>query len=249
MKVAIIDAIDKRGVGFALRWAKHNDVNLIIGSKDEKAAIKIAEEIRNITGAPEDRVTAMKFDDAAKNADIIVLTVPFQEQIPILNEIKDYLNENTIIVDTTLPIELADDGEPVFMQTEAGSCAQQASQILGNNVKVVSAFKPLGAECLSEIDEELTCDVIVCGDDEDARKAVVNLAEKLTSLKITEGPLSFDILSEKFVATLVNWNKKWGQLCNVIRVPMEGVEGSMCSCVNPFLKVCMNRGIKCLSLH
>jgi NADPH-dependent F420 reductase len=248
MKVAIIDATDKRGVGFALRWAKHNDVNLIIGSKDEKAAIKIAEEIRNITGAPEDRVTAMKFDDAAKNADIVVLTVPFQEQIPILKEMKDYLKENTIIVDTTLPIELADDGEAVFMQTEAGSCAQQASQILGNNVKVVSAFKPLGAECLSDIDEELTCDVIVCSDDEDARKTVVNLAEKLTSLKITEGPLSFDILSEKFVATLVNWNKKWGQLCNVIRVPMEGVEGSMCSCVNPFLKICMNRGIKCLSI-
>ncbi|MFX1521839.1 MAG: NADPH-dependent F420 reductase [Promethearchaeota archaeon] len=248
MKVAIIDAKDKRAIGFALRWAKHNDVNLIIGSKDEKFAIEIAEEIRNITGAPEDRVTAMKFDEAAKNAEIVVLTVPFQEQIPILKEIKDYLNENTIIVDTTLPIELTDDGEPVFMQTEAGSCAQQASQILGNHVRVVSAFKPLGVECLSEIDEELTCDVIVCSDDDDARKAVVDLAEKLTSLKITEGPLSFDILSEKFVATLVNWNKKWGQLCNVIRVPMEGVEGSMCSCVNPFLKVCMNRGIKCLSI-
>ncbi len=248
MKVAIIDAKDKRAIGFALRWAKHNDVNLIIGSKDEKFAIEIAEEIRNITGAPEDRVTAMKLDAAAKNANIVVLTVPFQEQIPILEEIKEYLNENTILVDTTLPIELTDDGEPVFMQTEAGSCAQQASQILGNHVRVVSAFKPLGAECLSEIDEELTCDVIVCSDDADARKAVVNLAEKLTSLKITEGPLSFDILSEKFVATLINWNKKWGQLCNVIRVPMEGVEGSMCSCVNPFLKVCMNRGIKCLSI-
>jgi NADPH-dependent F420 reductase len=247
MRVAIIDAMDKRGVGFALRWAKNNDFNLIIGSKDEKAAIKIAEEIRSSTGAPEDRVSAMRFDDAAKNADIVVLTVPFQEQIPILEEIKDFLNDNTIIVDTTLPIEI-EDGEPVFMQTEAGSCAQQASQILGNNIKVVSAFKPLGAECLSEIDEELTCDIIVCSDDDDARKAVVDLAEKLTSLKITEGPLSFDILSEKFVATLVNWNKKWGQLCNVIRVPMEGVEGSMCSCVNPFLKVCMNRGIKCLSI-
>ncbi len=248
MRVAIIDATDKRCVGFALRWAKHNDINLIIGSKDKKAAIEIAEEIRNITGAPEDRVTAMTVIDAAKNANIVVLTVPFQEQIPLLKEIKEYLNENTILVDTTLPIELTDDGEPVFMQTKAGSCAQQASQILGNNVKVVSAFKPLGAECLSEIDEELTCDVIVCSDDDDARKAVVDLAEKLTSLKITEGPLSFDILSEKFVATLVNWNKKWGQLCNVIRVPMEGVEGSMCSCVNPFLKICMNRGIKCLSI-
>ena len=120
MKVAIIDAKDKRGVGFALRWAKHNDVNLIlrsndevdiIGSKDENAALEIAEEIRNITGAPEDRVTAMKFDEAAKNADIIVLTVPFQEQIPILNEIKDYLNENTIIVDTTIPIEVIEINE------------------------------------------------------------------------------------------------------------------------------------------
>ena len=248
MKVAIIDGTDKRGIGFALRWAKHNDLNLLIGSKDQNAAIKAAEEIRKTTGASQDRVTAMSISEATKNANIVVLTVPFKEQIPTLNELKDYLNENTILVDTTLPIELEDDNEPVFMQTDAGSCAQQASQILGNKAKIVSAFKPLGAECLSNIDEELTCDIIVCSDDADARKAVVNLAEKLTSLKITEGPLSFDILSEKFVATLVNWNKKWGQLCNVIRVPMEGVEGSMCSCVNPFLKVCMNRGIKCLSL-
>jgi len=248
MKVAIIDGTDKRGVGFALRWAKHNDISLLIGSKDENAAIKVAEEIRNITGASQDRVTAVSVAEAAKNANIVVVTVPFQEQTPTLKEVKDYLNDDTILVDATLPIELEDDGEPVFMQADAGSCAQQASQILGDTVKVVSAFKPLGAECLSNLDEELTCDIFVCSDDDDARKVVVNLAEKLTSLKITEGPLSFDILSEKFVATLINWNKQWGQLCNVIRVPMEGMEGSMCSCVNPFLKVCMNRGIKCLSI-
>ncbi|MFX1520499.1 MAG: NADPH-dependent F420 reductase [Promethearchaeota archaeon] len=248
MKVAIIDGTDKRGLGFALRWAKHNDINLLIGSKDVNAATKAAEEIRKTTGASQNRVTAMSITDATKYADTVILTVPFQEQIPMLNEIKEYLTEDTILVDTTLPIELDDDGEPIFMQVEAGSCAQQAAQILGDKVKVVSAFKPLGAECLSDIDDELTCDVIVCSDDEDARRVVVSLAEKLTSLKIAEGPLSFDVLSEKFVATLVNWNKKWGQLCNVIRVPMEGVEGSMCSCVNPFLKVCMNRGVKCLSI-
>jgi NADPH-dependent F420 reductase len=249
MKIAIIDGTDKRGAGLALRWAKHNDISLLIGSKDVNAAVKVAEEIRKTTAAPQDRVTAMSIADATKNADTVILTVPFHEQIPMLNEIKEYLNEDTILVDTTLPIELDDDGEPVFVQVEAGSCAQQANQILGDRVKVVSAFKPLGAECLSDLDEELTCDLIVCSDDQNARKVIVNLAENVSpSLKITEGPLSFDILSEKFVATLVNWNKKWGQLCNVIRVPMEGVEGSMCSCVNPFLKVCMNRGIRCLSI-
>ena len=248
MKIAIIDGTDERGIGLALRWAKNSDVSLIIGSKDENAANKVADEIRKTTGVSPDHVTVSSITEAAKNANIVVLTVPVREQIPTLEEIKDVMNKDTILVDTTLPIELTDDGEPVFMQTGAGSCAQQAHQILGDNVKVVSAFKPLGAECLSNIDEELTCDVIVCSDDDDARKVVVSLAEKLSSLKIIEGPLSFDILSEKFVATLVNWNKKWGQLCNVIRVPMEGVEGSMCSCVNPFLKVCMNRGIKCLSI-
>jgi len=248
MRVAIIDGTNKRGMGFALRWAQNSEIKLLIGSRDENKAIMAVEQIRKTAHVSQDRIISMSINDAAKNADIVVLTVPFREQIPTLNEIKYMLKKDAILVDTTLPIELTEDGEPVFMQTEAGSCAQQASQILGNNVKVVSAFKPLGAECLYEIDEKLTCDVIVCSDDDDARKAVVDLAEKLTSLKITEGPLSFDILSEKFVATLVNWNKKWGQLCNVIRVPMEGVEGSMCSCVNPFLKVCMNRGIKCLSI-
>lgn len=249
MKVAIIDGTDKRGVGLALRWAKNSDINLLIGSKDENIAIKVADEIRKTTGAPQDRVTAMSIADATKNADTVILTVPFQEQIPMLNEIKAYLNEETILVDTTLPIEVDDDGEPVFIQVEAGSCAQQANQILGDKVKVVSAFKPLGAECLSNLDEEFTCDIIVCSDHEDARKVGVHLAEKVSStLKITEGPLSFDHLSEKLVATLINWNKKWGQLCNVIRVPMEGVEGSMCSCLNPFLKLCANRGIKCLSI-
>ncbi|WP_287584246.1 NADPH-dependent F420 reductase [Candidatus Borrarchaeum sp.] len=249
MKVAIIDGTDIRGVGLALRWAKNSDINLLIGSKDENAAIKVAAEIRKTTGASQDRVTAMSIIDAAKNANIVVLTVPFREQISTLEEVKDYLKKNTLLIDTTLPIEVDDDGEPVFVQVEAGSCAQQANQIVGDSVKVVSAFKPLGAECLSNLDEELTCDVIVCSDHEDARKIGVHLVEKLSStLKITEGSLSFDHLSEKLVATLINWNKKWGPLCNVIRVPMEGVEGSMCSCLNPFLKLCPNRGIKCLSI-
>ncbi len=249
MKVAIIDGKDKRGVGLALRWAKNSDINLLIGSKDENVAIKVAEEIRKTTGASQDRVSAMSLTEAAKNADIVVLTVPFREQISTLEEVKDYLKKNTLLIDTTLPIELTDDGNPVFIQVSAGSCAQQAHQIVGDSVKVVSAFKPLGAECLSNLDEELACDIIVCSDHEDARKVVVNLAEKVSSsLKITEGPLSFDHLSEKLVATLINWNKRWGQLCNVIRVPMEGIEGSMCSCLNPFLKLCTNRGIKCLSI-
>ena len=249
MKIAIIDGTDKRGIGLALRWAKNSDINLLIGSKDENIAIKVAEEIRKTTGASLDHVTAMSITDAAKNADIVVLTVPFREQISTLREVKDYLKKNTILIDTTLPIDLTDDGDPVFIQVSAGSCAQQSHQIVGHSIKVVSAFKPLGAECLSNLDEELTCDIIVCSDHEDARKVVVDLAEKVSSaLKITEGPLSFDHLSEKLVATLINWNKKWGQLCNVIRVPMEGVEGSMCSCLNPFLKLCTNRGIKCLSI-
>ncbi len=249
MKIAIIDGTDKRGIGLALRWAKNSDINLLIGSKDENIAIKVAEEIRKTTGASLDHVTAMSITDAAKNADIVVLTVPFREQISTLREVKDYLKKNTILIDTTLPIDLTDDGDPVFIQVSAGSCAQQANQILGDKVKVVSAFKPLGAECLSNLDEEFTCDIIVCSDHEDARKVGVHLAEKVSStLKITEGPLSFDHLSEKLVATLINWNKKWGQLCNVIRVPMEGLEGSMCSCLNPFLKLCENRGIKCLSI-
>jgi hypothetical protein len=176
MKIAIIDGADKRGVGLALRWAKHKDINLLIGSKDENAAIKVIEEIRKTTGAPQDRIIAMSITDATKNADIIILTVPFREQISVLNEIKEHLNEDTILVDTTLPIEVDDDGEPVFVQVEAGSCAQQANQILEDEVKVVSAFKPLGAECLSDLDEELTCDLIVCSDDENARKVIVNLA-------------------------------------------------------------------------
>jgi NADPH-dependent F420 reductase len=249
MKLSIIDGTDKRGVGLALRWAKHSDINLFIGSKDENIAIKVVEEILKTKGASRDRVTAMSITDAAKNADIVVLTVPFREQISTLEDIKDYLKKNSVLIDTTLPIELTDDGDPVFIQVAAGSCAQQSHQIVGDSVKVVSAFKPLGAECLSNLNEELTCDIIVCSDHEDARKVGINLAEKVSStLKIAEGPLSFDHLSEKLVATLINWNKKWGQLCNVIRVPMEGVEGSMCSCLNPFLKLCANRGIKCLSV-
>jgi NADPH-dependent F420 reductase len=249
MKLAIIDGTDKRGVGLALRWAKNSDINLLVGSKDENAAIKVAEEIRRNTGASQNRVTVMSITEAAKNADTVVLTVPFREQISTLQEIKDYLKKNTLLIDTTIPIELTDEGDPIFIQVSAGSCAQRSHQIVGDSVKVVSAFKPLGAECLSNLDEELTCDIIVCSDHEDARKVGINLAEKVSStLKITEGSLSFDHLSEKLVATLVNWNKKWGQLCNVIRVPMEGVEGSMCSCLNPFLKLCTNRGIKCLSI-
>ena len=47
---------------------------------------------------------------------------------------------------------------------------------MGESVKVVSAFQNVAATHLADLDHNIDCDILVCGNDKEARGQVVELA-------------------------------------------------------------------------
>lgn len=169
MKVAIIGGTGDQAKGLALRW-KRAGVDIIIGSREAtKAQAKAAEYGSGIVG--------MANPDAAREADeIVVMTVPFSAHAATLESIKASL-AGKILVDVTVPLS-ENDPKRMAMPPE-GSATERAQAILGESVKVVGALHNVSASVLAEIDHPINCDVLVCGNDKEAKDKVIALVELL----------------------------------------------------------------------
>ena len=97
-----------------------------------------------------------------------MLTVPYAAQLATLQEVSAAL-AGKILVDVTVPLVPPQVGR--VQLPDGGSAVVKAQAMLGERVRVVSAFQNVSAELLSEIGKPVDCDVLVCGDDRDARAA------------------------------------------------------------------------------
>src|SRR5262250_3689550 len=172
-RIAIIGGTGDQGKGLALRWAKKG-FEIIIGSRDlerAKAASAEARALLKASGVTDVYMDGATNADAAATAQIIVLTIPFAAHITTLKEIGEKIKAGSLIVDVTVPLEPAVGGKPTrILGVWAGSAAQQCRELAPEGAQVVSAFQNVGAEALIRLDSEVECDVIVCGDDKEAKQ-------------------------------------------------------------------------------
>lgn len=208
MKIAIIGGTGDQGLGLALRFVKAGE-DVIIGSRDVKKAENAVnvinemledEEISNIRGSTN--------IDAAKDGDIILLTVPLQAQIITLRSIKEYIGDK-IVIDATVPLDGCLGGKPTrYVDVWQGSAAERTAELLENtNAKVVSAFNNISAASLLNIKNDVDCDCLVSSDNEEARKEVMALAEKIPNVRSLDcGPLENARIVEKITPLLINLN-------------------------------------------
>ncbi len=138
---------------------------------------------------------------------MVVLTVPLAAQIEILKSIKGRLAPGAILVDATVPLEIAIGGRISRTITLwDGSAAQQAARLLPG-VPVVAAFHALSAEVLAQVDHPLDCDTLICGDSAEAKAAVMDLAALIPGVRaIDAGPLDNARLLENTAALLISLN-------------------------------------------
>jgi NADPH-dependent F420 reductase len=170
--LAILGATGALGNGLAFRWAKAG-YPIIIGSRASEKAQKSAEELNQRIGL--ESVQGLDNKDATAAGDIVVLTVPFSNQRRILESVQDEL-QGKILVDATVPLI------PPKVRTvqlpPGGSVAKASQEFLGEGVRVVSAFQNIAADHMQE-DHAVDCDILVCGNDPDARESVIQLVEAL----------------------------------------------------------------------
>jgi NADPH-dependent F420 reductase len=144
--------------------------------------------------------------DAAEQADIVVLTVPYAAHRETLEGLKDAL-KGKLLVDVTVPLV-----PPKLSKVQmppAGSAAQEARQIVGDDVEVAAAFQNVSHEHLLE-DEELECDVLVTGTSKKARAEVLTLVEAAGLIGWDAGPIENSVVVEGLTSVLININKRYG---------------------------------------
>jgi len=219
--IGVVGGTGKLGFALARRWAKAG-YPVIIGSRTEEKARAVAAELSAELGQ---QIDSAANPEAAARASLVVVTVPYSAQAETLHEIRANVL-GKIVVDTTVPLQ-----PPKVMRVqlpEEGSAAKCALAVLGEDVRLVSAFHSVAAHKLAT-DAEIACDVMVFGDDKDARAAVVQLADDAGLRGIHAGALCNAVAAEALTSILIFVNKTYAvdgagiQFTGDLIIPREDV--------------------------
>lgn len=199
--IAIIGGTGELGGGLALTWAQAG-LPVIIGSRDADRARQAADDLGAKTG--NENVRGMDNDAAADAGDIVVLAVKFDHHRATLEQLKPKLG-GKIVIDTTVPL-VPPKVARVQLPPE-GCAALIAQEILGEDSDVVSAFQNVSAASLH--DNTPKSEVLVTGDNPDARQTVVELAQRAGFRAWHAGPLANSAAAEALTSVLIFLNKKY----------------------------------------
>ncbi len=202
--IAVLGGTGKEGSGLAMRWALQG-YRVIIGSRDAERAAQKASEFNEKLGG--NYLTGMANAAAAAEAQFVVVSVPYSAQRQTYEAVKDKL-DGKIVVDVTVPMQ------PPKVRTvhvpEGKSAAQEAATMLGEGVRLVSAFQNVSSEKIADPAINADCDVLVTGDDADAKAEVIHLVEAAGMRGIDAGPLANAAAAESLTPVLLYINKKYG---------------------------------------
>jgi len=94
----------------------------------------------------------------------------------------------------------------------------QAQELLGDDVRVVAAFQNIGAHLLKDPHRPIHSDVLVCGDDAQAKEEVIRLAELAGMRGLDAGPLANAVAVESLTPVLIALNKRYRAKAAGIRI-------------------------------
>ena len=195
--IAVIGGTGHLGKGIARRLAKGGH-DVTIGSRAADRAEAIAAGMGlGIKGAAN--------DDAAQGKDVVIVTVPYENQEATLKQIRDKVG-SAIVVDTTVPLM-----PPKVMRVQlpaAGCAAAEAREHLGPEVRFVTAFHNVAAHILDS-DAKVECYLLVFSDDIEARKTVVSLIGDMGLRGLAGGALVNSAAAEALTSILIYMNKTY----------------------------------------
>ncbi len=205
--IAVLGGTGDLGPGFAGRWALAGH-RVLIGSRRAERAAEAADELRELlaerSSAPL-MLAGMANEAAATAADIALLTVPFAHQEAVLSPLGKAL-QGKILIDASVPLRPPEVGR--VQLPEEGAAALIAQRILGEEVRVVSAFQNVAAHHLQGAEAVLDCDVLVSGDDPSAREEVIALARDAGLRGLHAGPLANAAAAEALTSVLLQLNRR-----------------------------------------
>lgn len=209
MDVAIAGGTGEEGFGLALRLAGAGH-RVVIGSRSQEKGAARAGDAAGILGEGA-AVTGTTNEAAAATGEVVFVTVPFEGQAGLYRSIKDHLRPGTIVCDATSPLATAVGGRAWHVvRPWHGSAAEQAAAILGDGVRMTAGFHTIAAGALRAIETPMDSDVLVCGDDAEAKSTVGALIEQIPDLRWVDcGLLSQARIAETLTALLVSIDRTY----------------------------------------
>jgi NADPH-dependent F420 reductase len=183
---------------------------VIIGSRSPDRAAEAAKTIAQTAGRPV-RVSGLSNENAVSQADVIVVTVPFAALIDTLRTVKPKFRPGQILVNVSVPLETAVGGRATrTVGVWAGSAGELAASVVPNTVGVVTAFNNVSAELLKDLSKTVDCDVLVCSNDENAKRIVLELVKSIGGARgFDAGALENSRTIEQITALLVSLNIRY----------------------------------------
>ena len=204
LPLAFVGGTGPEGTGLALRFAAAGHP-VIVGSRDAGRAREAAAKLAQQT--PGSAVTGQDNLEAAAAAGAAFITVPYSAQAQLLPGLTNAL-DGKLVIGTVAPI-VFQGGRPRPFQVPDGSAAQEAQRLLPG-AKVVAAFHHLSAGHLADLAHALEGDVLVCGDDPEARNSVMELVRELKDLRpVDAGELFYAGTLEALTAVLIGINRRY----------------------------------------
>jgi len=202
--IGILGGTGKEGKGLAYRWAK-SGYKVLIGSRTPPKALEAARELNGLLQGKA-QIQGMENYEVAQQADLIVLTVPYTAHHPTLESMKTAL-QGKLLIDVTVP--LVPPKVSKVQMPPAGSAAQEALEILGEDAQICAAFQNISHQHLLE-ESEVECDVLVTGTSADARATTIELVEAAGLKGWDAGPIENSVVIEGLTSVLIGINKKYG---------------------------------------
>ena len=208
MKIGIIGGTGGMGKGFALRWSKNHEV--IIGSRDAERASSSAVEYTNLAkeayGEINGKITGNDNISVAKESQILILSIPYENIDSICSQILPEINDSCIVISPIVPMTKTDVGfECVAIKENKPFSHQTVEKHMKDKTKLVSAFHVISEKKLVNPTLKLDYDIFVAGDSKESVEVVNGLINEIEGLRpIYLGPGALAYLVEMSTPLLLN---------------------------------------------
>jgi NADPH-dependent F420 reductase len=200
--IAVIGGTGAEGSGLAVRWAA-SGYPVVIGSRSAEKAHSTSADLAKLLPLGSAPLTGATNVEAAEQAQVIVLSVPYNAQTATIEQIAEQCQGKVCI---TVGVPLNPPKVSVVWHPPGGSAAQEAQAQLGERVRVVAAFQNVSAGHLRDLNWQADCDVLVAGDDKEAKALTMELVRAAGFFGVDAGPLANASVIEGLTAVLVGIN-------------------------------------------
>jgi NADPH-dependent F420 reductase len=201
--LAIIGGTGWQGKALATRFARAG-VPVLIGSRDAQRGADAAQALNAQLGRT--NIQGMSNRDAAQQADIVLLSVPYAGMPPILQDLQGVMQGKIVI---NIASALNPERKTRAQIPEGGSITAEIQNFFGEGTRVVAALQHIAPAKLESTDTKIDCDVLVCGGDRAAREQVITLIQQAGMDAFDAGVLANAVAVETFTAVLIAINVKY----------------------------------------